>query len=429
MLGQSSTEASGLLQAAPAAPIFTTEPVLVLAPHAQLGRRISISFSLVFLFGFHGALLVTALLNWRAPCDRPLHVFLVAFSLVGLVASAVYFVLEVALKREPSGLPGAGEAEPAWQPKMLVTGLLVAALASGAFGAVSLASSPACHLTAPILYKWSLAAVVAFGIFCSLVVAVPLLAVVMPAAAVCLGPLIMALAACAEWMHTAGQRGPFGTVTSLQRLLGLGIDPESRPPMAPTSNFALFVNTCAAPRRTRPLAAAHFGAILRPSAQFFRPPSPTSRDRTALCWLFTFFLLEVRKNWDLPCDAPLHVFVGAVAALGLALSLADFFHDVFKDPMPPTRAEQAALRSSRKRRAVVYGWLLLAVLVWGALGTLWVRTSTQCARTAPQLYRLALLTLIAYAALVTVICVVIVMLALDFCCSGRLRMVVVFEQK
>ena len=116
-------------------------------------------------------------------------------------------------------------------------------------------------------------------------------------------------------------------------------------------------------------------------------------------------------------------------ALGLALSLADFFHDVFKDPMPPTRAEQAALRSSRKRRAVVYGWLLLAVLVWGALGTLWVRTSTQCARTAPQLYRLALLTLIAYAALVTVICVVIVMLALDFCCSGRLRMVVVFEQK
>jgi hypothetical protein len=393
MLGQSSTEASGLLQAAPAAPIFTTEPVLVLAPHAQLGRRISISFSLVFLFGFHGALLVTALLNWRAPCDRPLHVFLVAFSLVGLVASAVYFVLEVALKREPSGLPGAGEAEPAWQPKMLVTGLLVAALASGAFGAVSLASSPACHLTAPILYKWSLAAVVAFGIFCSLVVAVPLLAVVMPAAAVCLGPLIMALAACAEWMHTAGQRGPFGTVTSLQRLLGLGIDPESRPPMAPTSNFALFVNT------------------------------------TALCWLFTFFLLEVRKNWDLPCDAPLHVFVGAVAALGLALSLADFFHDVFKDPMPPTRAEQAALRSSRKRRAVVYGWLLLAVLVWGALGTLWVRTSTQCARTAPQLYRLALLTLIAYAALVSVICVVIVMLALDFCCSGRLRLVVVFEQK
>ena len=146
-------------------------------------------------------------------------------------------------------------------------------------------------------------------------------------------------------------------------------------------------------RRARPLAAAHFGAMLRPSAQFFRPPSPTSRDRTALCWLFTFFLLEVRKNWDLPCDAPLHVFVGAVAALGLALSLADFFHDVFKDPMPPTRAEQAALRSSRKRRAVVYGWLLLAVLVWGALGTLWVRTSTQCARTAPQLYRLALLTL------------------------------------
>ena len=182
----------------------------------------------------------------------------------------------------------------------------------------------------------------------------------------------------------------------------------------------------AAPARSQLRTSAQFFALRRNSSD--RLPV-TSRDRTALCWLFTFFLLEVRKNWDLPCDAPLHVFVGAVAALGLALSLADFFHDVFKDPMPPTRAEQAALRSSRKRRAVVYGWLLLAVLVWGALGTLWVRTSTQCARTAPQLYRLALLTLIAYAALVTVICVVIVMLALDFCCSGRLRMVVVFEQK
>ena len=101
------------------------------------------------------------------------------------------------------------------------------------------------------------------------------------------------------------------------------------------------------------------------------------RDRTALCWLFTFFLLEVRKNWDLPCDAPLHVFVGAVAALGLALSLADFFHDVFKDPMPPTRAEQAALRSSRKRRAVVTAGCSSPSSCGAPLGTLWVRTSTQ----------------------------------------------------
>ena len=36
---------------------------------------------------------------------------------------------------------------------------------------------------------------------------------------------------------------------------------------------------------------------------------------------------------------------------------------------------------------------------------------------------------VAYAALVSVMGIIIVMLALDFCCSGRLRMVVVFEQK
>ena len=114
--------------------------------------------------------------------------------------------------------------------------------------------------------------------------------------------------------------------------------------------------------------------------------------------------------------------VGSSAAAALLVSMLHDLRLILQGRLKPRH-------ESTDYWKIVYGWLLLAVLVWGALGTLWVRTSTQCARTAPQLYRLALLTLIAYAALVTVICVVIVMLALDFCCSGRLRMVVVFEQK
>ena len=56
-----------------------------------------------------------------------------------------------------------------------------------------------------------------------------------------------------------------------------------------------------------------------------------------------YLLLEVSRNARLPCDAPLHTFVGFVGALGLAFALVDFLHDVFKDPMPPvTKLEQGS---------------------------------------------------------------------------------------
>ena len=93
--------------------------------------------------------------------------------------------------------------------------------------------------------------------------------------------------------------------------------------LSPTSNFALYVNT------------------------------------TALSWFFVFLLLEVRRNWFLPCDVPLHTFVGAVAVLGLGLTLIDFLHDVFKDPMPPlTKAEQSSAKGWRRNRMVGAAWLL-----------------------------------------------------------------------
>merc|ERR1711998_103661 len=62
--------------------------------YAKLGRRISISFALIFLFGFNGALVVASFLNWKVPCDQPLKGFLLALGSVGILVSCLYFGLE-----------------------------------------------------------------------------------------------------------------------------------------------------------------------------------------------------------------------------------------------------------------------------------------------------------------------------------------------
>ena len=90
--------------------------------------------------------------------------------------------------------------------------------------------------------------------------------------------------------------------------------------------------------------------------------------------------------------------------------------------------EQSRARTDRQRRLTVYFWALVVVLVWGALGIYWIRSSTTCAHTAPQLYRLALLISTAYIVLCSLLALVLFVLSIDFCCSGRLRMIVVFEK-
>jgi hypothetical protein len=287
----------------------------------------SVSAALIFMFGFHGALAVTAILNWKVPCDQPLQWFLLLFGLAGLAGSLAYFVLEVVLNREQ--LPGVPDTRKGGRtPKLVVATLLALAFGIGLMGTILLATgaqTSTCAVTAPIVHKWAYAAALAFCIFGSLLLFVPLIAVLLPFLALALMPLIACLATCAQWMDAvrrcpqltfrraayrarlrsllapapgcrrmqAGRRGPFGAVGSLQRLLRLA--PEEEAPLLGTnSNFALYVNT------------------------------------TALCWFFTYLLVEVRRNWLLACDAPLHVFVGAVAVLGLGLSVLDFMHDVFK---------------------------------------------------------------------------------------------------
>ena len=123
-------------------------------------------------------------------------------------------------------------------------------------------------MTSPIVYKWAYAASLAFSIFGSLLVLVPLLSIAMPFVAVLLMPIVACLATCAQWMDAAGRRGPFGASGSLHRLLRLAPEEET-PMLGTTSNFALYVNT------------------------------------TALCWFFVYLLIEVKRNWLLSCDAPL----------------------------------------------------------------------------------------------------------------------------
>ena len=186
----------------------------------------SVMFALLFLFGFNATIVYTAINNWDSSCDAPLGVFLVCFGLVGLVrrvpqtarlrdpvrpaspslqmGAILYFVLEVAL---PDALivNTLGERSTARsdQVKLLVLVLLLAATASGAWGTVLFAMSPTCGTSAPVLYKWSFAASLAFCIFVGLVLLVPLLSLLMPIFAMALAPLIGALVACATWMHEA----------------------------------------------------------------------------------------------------------------------------------------------------------------------------------------------------------------------------------
>jgi len=384
-----------------ATPIFVQQgieprgPMLVLSPHAKLGRSISVSAALIFMFGFHGALFVTALLNWDVPCDQPLQWFLLLFGLAGLGGSVAYFVLEVVFDREE--LPGMPDPRRGGRmPKLMVLLLLVVTVGCGLMGTLYLANAgPAstCHITAPIVYKWAFAAALAFCIFGSLLVLVPLLSLMMPVLAIALMPIVACLATCAQWMDAAGRRGPFGSTGTLQRLLRLAPQEEEAPMLSPTSNFALYVNT------------------------------------TALAWFFIYLLLEVRKNWLLPCDAPLHSFVGAVGLLGLAISLLDFLHDVFKDPMPPlTKAEQTSAKGWRRTKMVAAAWLLGTILLWGGLGLAWLNGSTTCSHTAPQVYRLALLLSVAFVVLVALLLVISLLLMIDFCCSGRLHLYIVFDK-
>ena len=93
-----------------------------------------------------------------------------------------------------------------------------------------------------------------------------------------------------------------------------------------------------------------------------------------------------------------------------------------------TKMEQTHAKDGYKRKVRAYVYTLAFVLVWGGLGLLWLRDAEICAHTAPAIYRLALLLSLVYAVLIVLLLLMAAALGVDFCLSGKLRMVVIFEQ-
>lgn len=281
----------------------------------------------------------------------------------------LYTFLELRRISDEQQLPPPAAPPPASQVhKVLVLLLLLCALGAGVVGTAMYTSAPACAFTSPVVHTWSLAALVLYASFAALVVGVPLLSIAFPLLALALVPIIATLVSLAAWLSDAGKRGAHGAASVLHRWLRLGSDdaapPQPQPTIAnPASTFALYVNTA------------------------------------ALVWLFGFMIVEVYQSWSLPCDAPLATYVLGVSTLGLLLSLLDFILEIFRDPMPPiTKLEHTKAKEDRSRRLVMFGWVVAAVVVWGALGCAWLGSSTTCAKTAPAIYRLALLLSLLYSA-------------------------------
>ena len=397
---------SGPNEHSPLTAAASGETVLVLSPHARTGRRMSILLSLLFMMGFHAALVFVGVMNWSMPCERPLAAYLFSTGAVGLFGAVLYFSLEVKRARdEASLLPTETMPPVARVDKLLVLASFGAATLITLAGASFYADSPSCSHTSPVVHSWALATLLLYASFGLLVGLVPVLSATLPFFAAALLPLIAILVAFANWLSEAGKRGAASAITVLRQWSRTGeeaayADSEGgggalQPPSAssPSSTFALYVNT------------------------------------SALVWVFGFMLVEVKRSWMLPCDVPLPGFVLGVALLGLLLTLAGFVGAVFKDQMPPvTKLEQARARDERRRKLYAYGWLMGALALWGALGVFWLKNSNTCGHTSPSLFRLSFLLGMVYFGVAGLVLLIGFALALDYCFSGKLRFVVILEE-
>lgn len=380
------------------------ETVLVLSPHAKFGRQVSVLCSCAFMVLFHGFLLWVAMTNATLPCDGAnLASFLTAIGLVGIASALLYGLIEMKRSADEALMPGEAATGVSANMKTVAGLLVLASVATATVGFVLFAKvSPSCATTSPVLYNWTTAVLLLYGVFGGLVALVPILSASFPLLSLALVPLLGALYSFAQWTSEAGKRGATSAVRLLAQWLGgggaAGSDVESgvggvNPLVNPAPTLASYINTA------------------------------------ALVWLFGYMLVEVRREYGMACDAPLPAYVMGVAALGSLLSVADFVGGVFKDPMPlVTKLEQEQAKEERKRKLAALGWLAGGVLLWGALGLYWLGESSTCQATSPGVYRLALLLGLGYAAVLAILALVVVALAVDYCLSGKVRMVLILEQ-
>ena len=199
--------AAGANEASPILGSAGNETVLVLSTHARVGRYVNMLTASIFLFGFHAGLISIGYMHYDLPCDRPLAPFLLAAGVVGASATCLYLMLEMRRSQNESLLLPTEAAPPAAaSDKLLVLVALVASLGVAAFGGVMYAGAPGCAYSNPIVYNWTLAALLLYGCFGGLVLLVPVLSAVFPFCAVALLPLIASLVSLANWLSEVRPR-------------------------------------------------------------------------------------------------------------------------------------------------------------------------------------------------------------------------------
>lgn len=282
--------------------------------------------ALLFLVLFHASLIAISWIHWDTACERPLPVFLLCAGALGVLAAVLYAALELQQRhRNESMLPTEMEPIPQRWLKALVMLAILSAVILVGVGTALYRAAPLCATTSPIVHTWTLATLLLYTAFGSLVVGVPLLGFLFPLFSMALVPVIASLVAVSAWLSDAGKRGAHSAASVLSRWLQAGsADSSAAQPQAPTiinpaSTFGLYVNTA------------------------------------ALVWLFGFMIIEVYRSWELPCDQPLRAYVLGVGSLGVAIALIDFVGEVFK-----VRAcLQAAHAHSNSRCALPSSWFTL----------------------------------------------------------------------
>ena len=142
-----------------------------LAPHARLGRRMHAATAIFVLLIFHIAMLVVGILNWNTPCDGTnpplLPLFLVIYASIGLLF--VYLLFREWLHyARLSSLPSYTNLF------LLIVFFLLLSVAGSFLIYETVKTRYSCSETAPLLYRWSVAAAFFFAIFATLFLSVPL---------------------------------------------------------------------------------------------------------------------------------------------------------------------------------------------------------------------------------------------------------------
>ena len=134
------------------------QPVrMELAPHARLGRRMSASIAIFVLLVFHVSMIVAGILNWDAPCQQRLALFLVVYGGIGLLFVYLLF-REWLFYARLSSLPSLANLI------LLIVFYCCLSTAGGFLTYYTWTLRTTCSSAAPLLYRWAQAAVLFFGI-------------------------------------------------------------------------------------------------------------------------------------------------------------------------------------------------------------------------------------------------------------------------